>query len=434
MKKLLTALLILLLALPVSTPAEEAGKRPEVFTSGDYRYVLTEEGSAQITGYTGAAGALEIPAELDGHAVTSVRKYAFAYCDSLTSVTVPEGVTDIGDNAFSQCGGLTSLTIPDSVTGIGANPFAGCGRLREIVVSGEHPSLAVVDGALFSRPDSRLVCVPCTLTAGTYAVPEGTAIIGASAFCGCYDLTSVTVPDSVTAVGDYAFEDCTGLASVTLPDTVTAVGEGAFIHCTALTSIALPEGVTAIGSLAFSRCGSLASVTLPEGVTSIGDGAFSGCSALTSVTLPDSVTDLGANPFEDCAALREIAVSEDHPCLAVVDGALINRPDMRLVCVLRALTAETYAIPREIRIIGDRVFSNCGGLASVTIPDGVTAVGARAFDCCYGLTSVTVPDSVTAIGEDAFGGCPDLTLTVGRGSFAEQYCADNGLQYVCADA
>ena len=37
------------------------------------------------------------------YAVTSIGKEAFRNCDSLTSVTIPEGVTRIGDYAFSNC-------------------------------------------------------------------------------------------------------------------------------------------------------------------------------------------------------------------------------------------------------------------------------------------------------------------------------------------
>ena len=54
------------------------------------------------------------------YSVTSIGDEAFAYCSSLTSITLPEGVTSIGDYAFDTCVGLSSVTIPDSVTQIGA--------------------------------------------------------------------------------------------------------------------------------------------------------------------------------------------------------------------------------------------------------------------------------------------------------------------------
>ena len=51
--------------------------------------------------------------------VTSIGKWAFYGCNSLTSVTIPDSVTSIGDSAFSKCSSLTSINIPDGVTSIG---------------------------------------------------------------------------------------------------------------------------------------------------------------------------------------------------------------------------------------------------------------------------------------------------------------------------
>jgi uncharacterized repeat protein (TIGR02543 family) len=53
---------------------------------------------------------------------TSVWDYAFAYCISLTSITLPNSVTSIGSYAFDDCSRLTSITIPSSVT---RNSFMG---------------------------------------------------------------------------------------------------------------------------------------------------------------------------------------------------------------------------------------------------------------------------------------------------------------------
>ena len=46
---------------------------------GDYRCQI-DGGAAAIIGYTGHAGALEIPAEIGGHRVVSIGEGAFASC------------------------------------------------------------------------------------------------------------------------------------------------------------------------------------------------------------------------------------------------------------------------------------------------------------------------------------------------------------------
>ena len=54
---------------------------------------------------------------------TSIGHFAFAYCSSLTSLTLPNSVTSIGERAFSGCSSLTSINIPNSVTSIGCSSF-----------------------------------------------------------------------------------------------------------------------------------------------------------------------------------------------------------------------------------------------------------------------------------------------------------------------
>ena len=63
------------------------------------------------------------------------------------------------------------------------------------------------------------------------------------------------------------------------------------------------------------------------------------------------------------------------------------------------------------------------------IPGGVTSIGANAFADCSQLEEVVIPASVTEIAENAFANDPLLTVTVTRGSYAEQYCIENGLTY-----
>ena len=143
-------------------------------------------------------------------------------------------------------------------------------------------------------------------------------------------------------------------------------------------------------------------------VTGIGDYAFSDCVRLRSVKLPDSVTSIGDLAFLFCRYLTSVTLSE-------------------------GLTK-----------IGESAFSNCGMLTSVTIPYGVTDIGDNAFYNCQALTSVTIPDTVARIGKDAFSvpqtgngsftaPIEGLTVTVPRGSRAEQYCRENGLKYAYSD-
>ena len=76
MKKMLTLLIALLMASVMLTCAV-AEDKPTVYTCGDFKYTLQEDGTAEITAYTGKAAELTIPATLDGHSVTSIGDRAF---------------------------------------------------------------------------------------------------------------------------------------------------------------------------------------------------------------------------------------------------------------------------------------------------------------------------------------------------------------------
>ena len=183
--------------------------------------------------------------------VTSIGEYAFCDCTSLTSVTIPNSVTSIGEHAFYYCTSLTSVTIPNSVKSIGDGAFASCTSLTGIwAAEGSSHYASDAFGVLFNKDKTTLVQCPGAFS-GSYAIPDSVTSIGGAAFEGCRSLTSVTIPNSVTSIGEYAFCNCKSLTSVTIPDGVTRIGVGAFASCTSLTSVTIPDSVTSIGYGAF---------------------------------------------------------------------------------------------------------------------------------------------------------------------------------------
>ena len=256
------------------------------------------------------AGDVVIPAEVtyDGrtYQVTTIGEKAFGWCDDLTSVSMPS-VTTIGDKAFIHCDSLTSVSIPASCTYIGLNPFEQCPALKEIVVDENNPNYSSMDGALYDKDKTTIICWPTA--EGDIDIMPSVTTISRMAFYHCYALKSISMPGVIT-IEDYAFNNCRTLASVDMPE-ATMIGDLAFTSCYALASVDMPA-VTMIGDHAFGDCSALTSVDMPS-VTTIGDVAFGDCSALTSVDIPASVTMIGDGAFERCSGLDSVYCHWEDP-------------------------------------------------------------------------------------------------------------------------
>ena len=274
-----------------------------------------------------------------------------------------------------------------------------------------------------SASDEYITTAPWGNQAKMVVIGDGVTGIGAAAFYGCSDLTSVTMGSSVTDIWDGAFSGCTGLTSVTVPDSVTSIGEYAFYNCNSLTVIEIPEGVTTLGNSAFFGCDNLkeirynaraaadltglsgafrsagasvggVKVIFGESVEKIPGNIFSNCESLTSVTIGSNVTSIGDNAFLGCKGLVEInynarAAECAEDSFDSGDGLKVTFGD-------------------SVERIPDYIFQDCPGLTSVTIGSSATTIGHYAFNRCTGLTSIKIPESMTNIGYMAFSGCTSL--------------------------
>ena len=364
--------------------------------SGGMIYQSNGDGTATVT-KAGACPDTQIvipPISPDGEIITAIGDYAFCYCDTVTSVTLPASVISIGKGAFYDCTALTNVVFEGDAAGW--------------------------LGIAFANNTSNPVYYAKTLTVG------GTP------------LTSVTVPGSMTAIGDYVLINCESLTSVTFEKTVTSIGTQAFRGCRNLSSVvfygnaaelqaiekganwSLQAGAYTVtyysggleyvsngdGTATVSKIGTCVDTDLiippvsPAGdvITAIGDYAFCYCNAITSVTIPASVTVFGRNAFYDCPALTEVNYL----------GDLAGWLNIGFV----TLTSNPTYYAHSLTIGGEE-------LTDLIVPAGVERIGNYAFSYCTGLTRVVLPESLTGIGEEAFRNCRELTEIVWFGTEEE---------------
>ena len=269
MKKVISLLLSIVMLLSITAGLDLSAY---AYTSGDFEYDLLNDGTAEITEYTGYATDLTIPSTLDGYTVTSIGERAFWYCNSLSNVTIQDGVTNIGDYAFEWCKSLTSIVIPNSVTDIGAYAFNICVGLLSV------------------------------------DIPNSVRTIGDNAFSNCENLENVTIGNNVETIGNGAFFQCLNLTNVIIPDNVKTIGDEAFANCENLENVTIGNSVEGIANLAFAWCYNLKSIIIPNSVTSIGDQAFYDCKKLENITIGNSVEVVGNSAFENCSSLTSIII------------------------------------------------------------------------------------------------------------------------------
>ena len=362
-----------------------------------------------------------------------------SHCSSgntYTTIDMQDG-TSIGRYAFYNCVSITTVTVPSSgLTAVENGAFEGCTNLANIK--------------------------PANATTGPNTLPNTISdnTLHQSIFFKCSSLTSFTIPSNIETIGANAFRQDpagSGLTSITIPSSVTTIESKAFQNITSLTTVTIPNSVTTIGNQAFYGCSGLTSVVIPTSISSAGLGAsaFEGLansadiyysdteSALISAcTSSDIETVFGTgNTIERTSAtsyyyhfqcgddLWYSLDSQTHTITITGSGPMWtywvdNNPGQSAQYGLSPFnlhcsSGNTYTTidMQGGTSIGTYAFYQCDSITSITFPSsGFTTISNGAFLQCSSLPAIVFPTSVNEIGEAAFRQCTALTTVKPSGS------------------
>ena len=318
----------------------------------------------------------------------------------IKSIVINEGATTIGDYAFDGCDNLTSISFPNSMRTIGDYAFHECYRLKSVILN------------------------------------EGMTGIGSYAFGYCVELTSITFPESLETINSCAFIRCDALSEITLPGNVAQMGWYAFGECGYLTEVTLPAVITTIPDYGFTSC-NLEELIIPEGTVSIGSSAFSWNAGLSIVHIPSTLENISAGAFNGCSSLTDVYYSGTQ---AEAEAIQIGTENNYLSTATWHFTSEptppptpipepsfdTMTLPSNLTTIESEAFAGVSAKV-IIIPDTVETIESLAFANNPNLEVLYFEGSPYSIAADMLSGSNGVTVSVIRGSYAENWAKARGL-------
>lgn len=374
----------------------------------------------------------------------------------IENIFFSEGLKTISNEAFLECENLQSVALPDTLTEIGRYAFAYCTSLSTVTLI--SPDNQTMDTITFED----YVFSGCT-NLEEVTLPWGITTLNAT-FLGCSNLKKVFIPDSVTELQYRAFDECDSLTDIYYagteeqwqniyiynPDIIEDVtihynavkindgdiskdseesaynkgkeitvkenkvasvklftyeikenddieGESDIAYITGLNNdisgeLVIPSKikgakVAVISERAFENCNGLTKIILPRYVNLIDDSAFEGCDSLTEVIMPDTIIYMGDNAFKDCVKLEKIS----------------------------SYTG-SYVFDDEPYWGGNEVFKGCDFLKSIEIPARLSEIDDDILEGCINLETVVLPYSVESIRSKAFYDLKNLKAVYFEGS------------------
>lgn len=347
--------------------------------------------------------------------LTTLSKYCFNYCTSLSDISFAENckLSALPNYAFQYTGNLGDVVLPDNLGRLGQYTFRYSG-IRSVVIPASY---------VYNSSDSYTFADCANLTSVEFKTPEkarSSMQTTGNMFSNCVNLASVTLPNDITVIGSSSFMGCTSLAEMTLPETVVTINSSAFNGCANLASINRKEGDAA------------GTVNLPVKVKSIGGNAFYNCSKITKINLDGNTA---SSLSISAAAFAGTSITE-FTFPNTVGSLYAVFSDSKATCE-KLETVVFESGNTKLKSIPAGMFKNMSNLKNVTLPTGLTGtnkltIGNNAFSGTS-ITSIVIPKETEKIDYSAFANCKNLTSVTfekdGSGNCALKWLGNYVFQY-----
>ena len=188
--------------------------------------------------------------------------------------------------------------------------------------------------------------------------------IGAKAFSGSTELTSVELPSGILHIDDFAFEGCSKLTRIAFPSNAIKIGTGAFFGCRSLNSIVVGGEWTSINLKDFQWSQNLRHIRIPARVRSIKN-------------------------LKALGALESIEIDSDNQNFKSVNGVLYSKSGDILYGCPKAYK-DTLLIADGTKTIQFGSIADCRKISCVVIPASVESLSFREFSLLPKLKEIVM--------------------------------------------
>ena len=226
-------------------------------------------------------------------------------------------ITSVGPYALNCDEKVKIINIGADVEFVDPKAFYSCWALQQIEVDENNPNYCDIDGVLYNKDKTRIICRPCdhdTYLAEKYGhakYDENGYRIEPTAEDANYeqyvkDVLTFVVPSSVETVGELCF-NYANMKNVYLPEGVKSIETLGFFEIPLLENVYSYKTDAQITESHYTDDAALGEVynSLPEGLEYIGSDAFSYNQAMNYIFIPESVTYIGHHAFWDTVYKEE---------------------------------------------------------------------------------------------------------------------------------